>query len=147
MTIVRDATKHIATEDIEVYKVVRSLGTCMVDREKAYSGLIYADFHYYGSTVYTEKDFIGAEPSEVKHVKTPAGIMAVHGPNTVRKGFHSFVNKEDAKIMLAKTKEFRYQNTEVVKFIIPAGSVYVKTEWGMNNNPSPAYASNRIRVA
>ena len=108
-TYLKDATIHIAEEDIKCYKVV--------DLTYEVEGVYYksAYFRYYyekGKRYHVELP----TPSEEQSIYT-GGARTKY----INRGFHSFEKLEDAK------EECRYlRDSKIVECIIPKGSHYYK---------------------
>lgn len=141
-TYLKDATIHIAEEDIKCYKVVNL--TCEYKDGNKIEGVNYksAYLKYY------------YEKGKRYHVELPTSLeeLSIYYTEIVRTkyikhGFHSFEKLEDAKM------ENQYlKHTKIVECIIPKGSHYYKgfEEYSQLNmeNPwdfsTPSYVSEDI---
>ena len=114
-TYLKDATIHIAKEDIKCYKVVGL--TCEYKDGNKIEGVNYksAYFNYYyekGKRYHIELP----TPSEEQSIYT-GGARTKY----INRGFHSFEKLEDAK---EECRTLRY--SKIVECIIPKGSHYYK---------------------
>jgi hypothetical protein len=77
------------------------------------------------------------------------GKSLIHGfteeyPYTVHKGFHSFVDIQDAKRMLSEWCELQGGKITIVQCIIPKGAEYIKGTIAPSENSPASYVSDEI---